>query len=492
MPESSGSSFDQQLAQLEAERQVGRITAFEYQARKKDLLARRAAAAGQPVPLLVADARPTPASWGQPPAPAASAATAAVQPPAPSSGAGWQASSRGWPNPTVASAPAEPAPQSEPTPNTAGPAAWKESQRRRGVKRWMEGARPDDPTARSVFAPLAAGIGLGKAFFFLFGFKRHAEVDQKMLQAELLHIADDIEVLRKAGYTVVVDQQATRDDFVATIAGKGEGAEGLVPAGFYWSAHGLEDGGIECCDADVIRPDDVDPTTVSAGLRLAIFGACYVGSRSRSWRKALGGHPLVVGWGRPVTIDRAVDFLEPDPESEADLDDLIRRYLLTDAPLPTERTPGVSPLEAAAVGGRLGDVPDRIQRLVGKLAAKWRMQDRCIEVFVPLEGGRSHIAKVFVVDGTEPFCEGEPMLAVEADVGELSAVVDPAMLLGGLGGVGYARVMLVKSTTEEPRIVAQGFLPLARVRDQDLAALVYQVCLVADTLESRIFGGNMR
>jgi len=84
------------------------------------------------------------------------------------------------------------------------------------------------------------------------------------------------------------------------------------------------------------------------------------------------------------------------------------------------------------------------------------------------------------------------MLGVEADVGELSAIVDPAMLLGGLGGVGYARVMLVKSETEEPRIVAQGFLPLGRVRDQDLAALVYQVCWVADKLESRIFGGNMR
>lgn len=343
-----------------------------------------------------------------------------------------------------------------------------------------------------VHPPLASGIGSGKAFFFLFGFKRHAEIDQKMLEAELKHIDDDIEVLRRAGYVVVVDQQATREEFVATIAGKAEGAEGLLPAGFYWSAHGAEDGGIECCDADLIKPDQIDPSTVSPGLRLAVFGACYVGSRSRSWRKALGGHPLVVGWGRPVTIDRAVDFLEPDPDSEADLDDLIRRYLLTDAALPTETAAGVSPMEAAAAGGRVGDVPDRIQKVVGKLGAKWRTENRCIEVFVPLEGGRSHVAKVFVVDGTEPFCEGEPMLGVEADVGELSAVVDPAMLLGGLGGVGYARVMLVKSDTEEPRIVAQGFLPLARVRDQDLAALVYQVCLVADTLESRIFGGDMR
>jgi hypothetical protein len=64
------------------------------------------------------------------------------------------------------------------------------------------------------------------------------------------------------------------------------------------------------------------------------------------------------------------------------------------------------------------------------------------------------------------------------------------MLLGGFGDPGYARVALVKSTTDMPKIVTQGFLPLARVRDKDLAALIYEVSLYADTLEKRIFGGD--
>ena len=107
-------------------------------------------------------------------------------------------------------------------------------------------------------------------------------------------------------------------------------------------------------------------------------------------------------------------------------------------------------------------------------------------------GNRTEKRMQFVVDSTEPYNEGEPLLAVEADVGEITSVVDPAMLLAGFSNPGYARVALVKGETEMPRIVAQGFLPLARVRDTDLAALVYQVAAHADELEKRIFGGDLR
>ncbi len=82
-------------------------------------------------------------------------------------------------------------------------------------------------------------------------------------------------------------------------------------------------------------------------------------------------------------------------------------------------------------------------------------------------------------------------MADEADIGEITEVVDPPMLLSGVLGNGFARINLVQSKTDMPRIVSQGFLPLARVRDQDLAALVYQVCQAADTVERRIFGGDM-
>ena len=65
-------------------------------------------------------------------------------------------------------------------------------------------------------------------------------------------------------------------------------------------------------------------------------------------------------------------------------------------------------------------------------------------------------------------------------------------LLSGLGQAGYAQVALVESDTDMPTIVTHGFLPLARVRDQDLAALVFHVCSLADALEKRIFGGDFQ
>ena len=41
-----------------------------------------------------------------------------------------------------------------------------------GIKHWSPDARSDDPAVRVVHRPTAGGIGTGRAFFFLFGFKR--------------------------------------------------------------------------------------------------------------------------------------------------------------------------------------------------------------------------------------------------------------------------------------------------------------------------------
>ena len=372
------------------------------------------------------------------------------------------------------------------------PSAWGGvAEKKGGPKRWGEGGRGDDPSVRVTHAPLAEGIGSGKAFFFLFGFKRASQRDQMMLKRELEQIDDDIETLRKAGYTVVVDPQATREDFVATVSGKGEGAAGLVPAGFYWSAHGNEDGSIETCDGSLVKPDDVVAADLAPGLRLAIFGACYVGARSRTWRKALGGEALVVGWGRPVTIDRAVDFLQPDDETTTDLDDLIKRWLLTDEALPIDPGEPTSLPAAASSQGRIGVLAERIKVIAEMLGARHREHGSHLDLEVPLPEGRSHFVEVFLVDASDPFCEGEILFGVEANVGEMTALVTPAMLLSGVGRVGYGRIALVKSDTDMPRIVAQAFTPLARATDQDLAAQIYQTASKADSLEHAIFGGDL-
>jgi hypothetical protein len=358
-----------------------------------------------------------------------------------------------------------------------------------GPKKWSATARGDDPTVRVTHAPLRDGIGTGKAFFFVFGFKRAAPRDQEMLKDELAHIDDDIQTLREAGYTVVVDPQATKDEFVELVEGRAVGAEGLVPAGFYWSAHGHADGAVETCDGGTVRPTDLDPAKVHAGLRLAIFGACYVGSRSRTWKAALGGNALVVGWGQPVTIGRAVDFLEHRAETTTDLDDLVARWLLTDAPLPVDHVEDKLP-KLATAAGRIGALADRIATVAQMLGAHWHEHDNHLDLEVPLPGDRSQMVRAFLVDASDPFCEGETLFGVESIVGEITALVDPQLLVGDLGRAAFGRVALVASDTDMPCIVTQAFVAFQRATDNDLAAHVYQVALRADQLEDRLFGGD--
>ncbi len=407
------------------------------------------------------------------------------------------------PEPEAAAPPPPPAaapePEEEDKPKVPiVPAAWGDTSKRAEPKRWNAGQRVDDPTVRVVHAPLDKGIGDGKAFFFLFGFKRAAGIDQEMLKRELEQIHDDIELLRKAGYTVVVDPQGTREDFIQCVTGQGEGAVGLIPAGFYWSAHGHYDGALECCDGGTVRPEHVETDKVSPGLRLAILGACYVGSRSRTWRKALGGKVLVVGWGRPVTIDRAVDFLAPDDATTTDLDDLIKRWLLTDEALPVDAEDTKIP-PAAALAGRIGPLAERIKPIAEMLGARWRERTGPefggdghghIQLEVPLPDGRTHFVEAFLVDGTDPFVEGEVLLGVEANVGEISALSTPQSLLAGIARPGFGRIALVKSETDMPRIVAQSFVSFGKSTDQHLAAHLFQVAAKADAIEKELFGGD--
>ncbi|MGW0432034.1 hypothetical protein ACWDV4_05755 [Micromonospora sp. NPDC003197] len=369
------------------------------------------------------------------------------------------------------------------------PAGWENVQR--GPKHWTSDARSDDPAARVVYPPTGSGLGSGKSFLFLFGFKTASGQDRSMLDRELAHIDDDVAVLRAAGYTVVVDRQASRDDLRDAVVGKGAGVEGLIPAGFYWSSHGLDDGSLECCDGAVISPGDIDPASVSPGLRLAVMGACYVGAYAPAWRTALGGYPLVAGWGSPVTIERAVDFLEAGRETDVGLDDLIERWLLTDDPIPAPAsavTTGLSP--AAATGGRVGPLQRRIRAIAAHLGAEWVEQDTHYDLAVPLPEQRTHVVQVFVVDSAEPFTEGVQLCGMEAGIGPMSVLITPEQLLAASARPGYSRIALVAGSTGVPQIVAQSFTPLAGASSQQLAAHCYQVALSADTLEYRIFGGD--
>lgn len=379
---------------------------------------------------------------------------------------------------------------SEEKPEGKGPAGW----RAKGpaVKSWSAGARTDDPKKRSVLGPTGEGLGKGRAAYFLFGFRAASPQDKVFVEAELEQLQDDFATLRAAGYTVVVDTEATQKDFLDTLAGKGEGAEGLAPTCLYWSAHGDEQGAMHASDGGTIAPPDVDPAKVHPGLRLVVFAACYVASRARTWRKQLGGLPLVVGWGNPVSLARAREFLQSRAETDTDLDDLLRRYVLAEEPLPPELPTGEGFSPAASLSGRVDDaLAARAEKLAAQLGGRCRREGGGLFVAVPLESGRHQEVKLFHSVSAQPYGEGAGLVGLETLVGALSTVADASALLRDLGAPGYARVALVQGDAEAPVIVSQAFLP-AGAEDRALLSALCEVARVGDLAERRIYGTDQR
>lgn len=460
------------LDALWEEHRAGGITTYQYNQRRRELreASAKAAAAVAGVAAPVADAQP---DASRPPlsvVPPATPEAAADAPPASAE--------------APPSDPATPSPEGGFT--STAPAGWGTAST--GPKSWGTGGRGDDPAVRVVHQPTASGVGDGKSFLFIFGLRISRDTDQMMVQRETEQLHDDIEILRAAGFTVVYDPQGGRQDFLDALYGEGEGVVGLVPAGIYWSAHGHDDGRIECCDGSLVAHSDVETARVSPGLRLMVFGACYTGSFARTWREALGGHPLVVGWGRPVTIDRAVEFLQSNPNSDTDFDDLVARYVLAETPIPQLPEQGTQP--PASLAGRKEEMAPRVARISELLGAAWREQETYFEMMVHLHGGRRHVVRLFVILGTHEYLEGRPLVAIESEVGELSRLIEPEKLLAATAVPGFARVNLVTGKNDMPDIVVQGFLVHANATDVDVAALAYQIARCADELEFKIFGSD--
>lgn len=340
-----------------------------------------------------------------------------------------------------------------------------------------------------VHAPTASGPGDGMSVIFLFGFNPWDGTQRKFLELQMEKLQDDFETLRSAGYTVVVDTSACRKDFIAAAHGK---LGDLPPACVYYSAHGLDSGALESCD-ELIVPSDVVSDEVPEGLRLVVFAACYVGSRARTWRRHFGGRPLVVGWGRPVSIHRAAEFLEARAETETDFDDLVRRFLIQKEPIPPEPIWGAELSPMASAFARQADMLPRAKSLAPHLGVLTEIKAEGPTAFltVPTEMGRTQGVRIFLVDSAQPFMEGEALLGVESEVGEWSPVIETRSLLGTAAPPGFARVVIVRGSAEAPRIAVQGFIP-ANASEREAASLVHQVATVADRLEMRIFGTDTR
>ena len=191
-----------------------------------------------------------------------------------------------------------------------------------------------------VYDPTGSGPGDGQVFFFLFGFGASADSDFVMRSNEIDHIGDDVAALRAAGYRVLVDLHGDLTTLTDALQGTHPDASGLKAAGVYWSGHGDADGTIQTHEGLWIAPEQIPPEVAQRGhVKLFVMSACDAGNHAPRWQRAMGAQAQIIGWGAPITIARAVEFLVPDEANAKGLDDLLARHLgaravAADGPLP--------------------------------------------------------------------------------------------------------------------------------------------------------------
>jgi hypothetical protein len=179
-----------------------------------------------------------------------------------------------------------------------------------------------------VYEPTGSGSGSGKAFFFLFGFSAASDTDLSMRMTDIDHIGDDVAALRAAGFRVVVDLHGDLAGLSAALTNKHPDADGALTAGVFWGGHGSEDGTIGTFDGDHIAPEKLPVGVPKIGtVKLFVMSACNAGAHQGRWQKAIGSQATVIGWGAPITNQRAIQFLTPDESSSKGFDDLLERHL---------------------------------------------------------------------------------------------------------------------------------------------------------------------
>lgn len=105
---------------------------------------------------------------------------------------------------------------------------------------------------------------------------------------------DDIARLQEKGYTVVVDNTATKAEIQAALYDP-------TTVGWINFGHGAI-GAIVTHEEDFIFPEhDLDPSKMSPRLKMAYIQSCQVGEKHDAWQKALGAQTQIYDWDRSVT-----------------------------------------------------------------------------------------------------------------------------------------------------------------------------------------------
>ncbi len=364
-----------------------------------------------------------------------------------------------------------------------------------------------------MFSPTGRGPCDGKSFFILFGYDPHSERDRGMRDAEIAHLGDDVAALQAAGCRVIVDLHGTAPALDLALRSDDPDCAGTQIVGVLWSGHGCEDGSLAGYDNTCVVPEALSAEVSARGtVRLFMMSACWVGQHSPRWKQALGPQAYVIGWGRPVTLGRAIDFMSPDASSSKDLDDLLLttlgvRPVVEDGPLLALQALAAEHaarlLAEALAGGDAGegDADDDagdddgededmefsalITAVATKLGAMVSEDDGTYTLTLGVtDSDRTHMVFVYALPDSG-------MIRVFTTVGEYSEALDLARALREVRAYNYSRLYIgAKSDEGVERIMMEAHAFSRGLTVAGLATVVQEVADAADLCEDLFFGSD--
>ena len=349
-----------------------------------------------------------------------------------------------------------------------------------------------------VYEPTGSGPGNGKAFFFFFGFVTVTDSDMAMRMTDIEHLGDDVAALRAAGFRVVVDLHGDAEGLNAALAGKHPEAQGAEAVGVFWSSHGDDDGSLQDYEGYRIKPEAIsEEATRKATVKLFVMSACYVGGAQERWQKALGKQAFIIGWGAPISNDRAVDFLTPDDESSKDFDDLLLRHLQVKRVAEDGALAEVKALaeqheaKTSALLLSFDELVDGVQNRSKNLVKKQGKNAMFLVITPPSKDQpgklRTQAVRMYAIGTSDVY------IVVSSLIGPYSDALDLPRAIRMLDGMMGLRLTLSKFGADNTEFVLVEAIHRRRRLDPlTLARSIGSVGIMADRIEDMFFGSDER